>query len=150
MHLEKKVLLKKLLDQGCTPKSENFESCVKSLLTEKISEECDINLLSADTLEKIDHDARLFKYKMLSLWKDKKVLSRPDRLLAHTSGIFIIPVEKVGPEILGPSTSGPGRPPKPFSEKDVRAKQIEAASIAKNQDARALVQVPTNYLPTYK
>ena len=72
-----------------------------------------------------------------------KVLSRPDRLLAHTSGIFNIEVSKVGEEIIGPSTAGPGRPSKPFSEKGVRGKRMEAASIAEGQDPKALFQVPT-------
>ena len=76
MHLEKKVLLKKLLDQGVTPSKSNLEKfgkCVSSLLMEKISEECDIKLLDAATLEKVAQDVKTFKYAMNNLWKDKKV-----------------------------------------------------------------------------
>ena len=75
MHLEKKVLLKKLLDQGVVPTKlnlEKFRSCVKSLLIEKIAEECDINFLSPVTFEKVELDAKNFSYKMCNLWKDTK------------------------------------------------------------------------------
>ena len=142
MHLEKKSLLKKLLDQGVFPAKsslEKFENCVKSLLLEKISEECDIKLLSPETHGKVAQAARNFKYKMCNLWEDKKVVRRPDRLLLHTNGEFSITVERDMPP--AEPSRGQGRPPLAFEEKGVRAKQKEAASIAKNQDDHALLQV---------
>ena len=146
MILEKQKLLKKLLDQGVFPKNESiqkFLNCVKSLLTEKVAEEANLEYVSPETLSQIAATAKNFSYKMLRDWKSTKISYKADKLLASVSGEFKIVVETVGKDGQPKLPSvGRGQPRKSFMAKKVSARGLEAASIvAEGHHPRALYQV---------